>query len=193
MGRPREFDVDEALQTAMELFWRKGYEGTSLSDLTEGMGITRPSLYGAFGNKEDLFRKALDRYDAGHLGFFPEALARATSREIVAAVLTGYAEALTAPRGPGGCMSVNAALACSEGASEIQRAVVEKRRRSEAQLRDRLAEAVASGGPASGEEPADLARYVMTVAQGMAVQAASGADRAALDRVVAMVLKGLFA
>ncbi|KQT62042.1 MULTISPECIES: TetR/AcrR family transcriptional regulator [unclassified Aureimonas] len=192
MGRPREFDVDEALQAAMQLFWRKGYEGTSLSDLTEGMGITRPSLYGAFGNKEDLFRRALERYEASHLGFFSEALARPTARAVVAALLEGYAEALTADCGPGGCMSVNAALACSEGASEIQRAVVEKRRQAEAQLRDRLARSIAEGDLAS-QDPGDLARYIMTVAQGMAVQSASGADRAALDRVASIALKGLFA
>lgn len=192
MGRPREFDVDEALQTAMELFWRKGYEGTSLSDLTQGMGITRPSLYGAFGNKEDLFRKALERYEANHLAFVQDALSQPTARDVVAAVLAGYVDALTASCGPGGCLGVNAALACSEAAAEVQRAVIEKRRRAEDRLTERLLRARDEGDLGPETDPADLARYVMTVTQGMAVQAAAGADRPALERVCAMTLRAAF-
>jgi AcrR family transcriptional regulator len=193
MGRPREFDVDEALQAAMELFWRRGYEGTSLSDLTEGMGITRPSLYSAFGKKEDLFRKALERYEASHLGFLEDALAKATAREVVTALFAGYVGALTASCGPGGCMSINAALACSEAGTEVQRAVTEKRRRAEARLAERLAKAKAERDLATDDDPEDLARFVMTVVQGMAVQAATGADRAALERVTRLALRGVFA
>ena len=193
MGRPREFDVDEALQTAMELFWRKGYEGTSLSDLTEGMGITRPSLYGAFGNKEDLFRKALERYETSHLGFLGAALEQPNARAVVAALLEGYVGALTASCGPGGCMSINAALACSEAGTQVQRAVTEKRRHTEERLAERLARAGEEGDLPADADPADVARYVMTVAQGMAVQAAAGADRPALERVVALTLRGIFA
>ena len=74
MGRPRAFDVDKALDRALEVFWRKGYEGTSLPDLTEAMGINRPSLYAAFGNKESLFRKVLQRYTDEHMAFIGAAL-----------------------------------------------------------------------------------------------------------------------
>src|SRR5262245_59406118 len=73
-GRPREFDTDQALDRALEVFWRKGYEGASISELTEAMGINRPSLYAAFGNKEELFRKALDRYVQGPAAYTYEAL-----------------------------------------------------------------------------------------------------------------------
>ena len=83
MGRPREFDVDKALDLALQVFWRKGYEGASMADLTEAMGITKPSLYAAFGNKEELFRKALDRYVDGPGGYFQVALAKPTARAVV--------------------------------------------------------------------------------------------------------------
>ena len=90
MGRHREFDPDEALDTALQVFRRKGYEGTSISDLTDAMGITRPSLYAAFGNKEDLFRKTLDLYERQHLCFAHEALKTSTAREVVERLLRGY-------------------------------------------------------------------------------------------------------
>src|SRR6267154_1991760 len=83
MGRPREFEVDKALDVALQVFWRKGYEGASMADLTEAMGITKPSLYAAFGNKEELFRKALDRYVDGPGGYFQVALGMPTARAVV--------------------------------------------------------------------------------------------------------------
>lgn len=191
MGRPREFDVDAALQAAMELFWRKGYEGTSLSDLTDGMGITRPSLYGTFGNKEELFRKALERYHRTHMGFVAEALGQPTARAVVERLLTGFADAQTQAPNPCGCLGVNAALACSDDAADVQKALIDWRRASERALAVRLAEAETAGELPEGSKAEDLARYVMTVAQGMAVQAAAGADRAALHRVIEMTLRAL--
>lgn len=189
MGRPREFDVDEALQAAMVLFWRKGYEGTSLTDLTDGMGITRPSLYGTFGNKEELFRKALERYEEGYMGFFREAMKEPTSRAVVEKMMNGYVEALTASCNPGGCMGINAALACSDASAEVQKAVIEKRKFGEKTLCERFVRAKEEGDLPEGTDPADLARYVMTVSQGMAVQAVAGAGRDALRKVVDMTLR----
>jgi len=189
MGRPREFDVDDALQTAMELFWRKGYEGTSLTDLTEGMGITRPSLYGFFGNKEELFLKALDRYDQKQMVFFREALEEPKARTVAERVLKGYADMQTAECNPNGCLGINGALACSEAAVEIQKCLIEGRRRVEHALAERFERANAEGDLPAGCSPPDLARYIMTVTQGTAVQAASGADRAALYKVIDMALQ----
>src|SRR3954463_161578 len=97
MGRPREFDVDKALDLALHVFWRKGYEGASINDLTETMGITKPSLYSAFGNKEELFRKALDRYVAGTGAYVPIALAQPDARSVVEHLLYGAADALSDP------------------------------------------------------------------------------------------------
>ena len=99
-GRPREFDADEVLDRALEVFWRKGYEGASLSELTEAMGINRPSLYAAFGNKEELFRKALDRYADGPAAYTREALNAPTARGVLERLLHGAAEALTHPDYP---------------------------------------------------------------------------------------------
>ena len=189
MGRPREFDVDEALETAMELFWRKGYEGTSLTDLTDGMGITKPSLYGVFGNKEGLFLKALERYQRTKMYFFHEALKEPRARIVAEKILRGFADSQTAETGPSGCMGINGALACSEAAAEIQKCLVENRHRGERDLAERFARAAEEGDLPEGHEPDDLARYIMTVSQGTAIQAASGANRAELYRVVDMALQ----
>ena len=114
MGRRRSFNTEQALDSALRLFWRKGYEGTSLSDLTKAMGINRPSLYSAFGNKEALFRKALDRYAEGPAGYFSEALKKPTARAVVEGVMRGAIDLLTDPRNPPGCLIVQGALACGE-------------------------------------------------------------------------------
>src|SRR5437660_6287285 len=103
VGRPREFDVEAALDRALEVFWRKGYEGASLPDLTRAMGINRPSLYAAFGNKEGLFRKALDRYAEGPAAYVREALNEPTARAVAERMLGEAIGLLTAPRNPRGC------------------------------------------------------------------------------------------
>src|SRR5436190_7853112 len=94
-GRPRSFDAEKALECALEVFWRKGYEGTSLPDLTRAMRINRPSLYAAFGNKEALFRKALDRYVQGPAAYVRKSLTESTARAVAERVLRGSADLLT--------------------------------------------------------------------------------------------------
>ena len=101
-GRPREFCVDYALAKALRVFWEKGYEGTSLTDLTEAMGITRPSLYAAFGNKESLFRKTLDLYEREKLNYIGKALAEPTARRVAEAMLRGGVEIDTSRDEPHG-------------------------------------------------------------------------------------------
>ena len=119
MSRPREFCVEGALSKALEVFWRRGFEGTSLTDLTGAMGITRPSLYATYGNKEQLFRKALDLYDEAYMGFTQEALAAPTAKAVVEQLLTGFALAQTDAHHPPGCLQTNGALACSAAADPI--------------------------------------------------------------------------
>ena len=188
-GRPRAFDLDEALDRALHVFWRKGYEGTTLTDLTEAMGINRPSLYAAFGNKEELFRKALDRY-AERTGWLTgEALKEPTARAAVERLLRATADALTDPRNPRGCLAVQGALSCGEAAEPIRQELNARRAAVEVALRERFYRAKSEGDLSLDADPSDLARYVATVIQGMSVQAAGGASRDELQRVVATALR----
>ena len=189
MARPRGFNFDDALDKALTLFWRKGYEGTSLSDLTDAMQIARPSLYAAFGNKESLFHKVLERYEATHLSFVAAALAAASAREVAARFLYGSADCQTGQCLPAGCLAIHAALVCSEASDPIRKALVDRRRAGEAALAKRFAEAKAAGDLPGDEDPEGLARYLMTVAQGMSVQAAAGADRPVLHGIVADAMR----
>src|SRR4249919_1298252 len=119
-GRPREFCVDYALAQALRVFWSKGYEGSSLNDLTEAMGITRPSLYAAFGNKEALFRKTLDLYESEKLAYVGKALAEPTARGVAEAMLRGAVEAMTGENDPHGCLRVIATATCGDEAQSIR-------------------------------------------------------------------------
>jgi AcrR family transcriptional regulator len=188
-GRPREFDLEKALDAALKVFWRKGYEGASLPDLTEAMGINRPSLYAAFGNKEALFRKAIDRYIDGPASQVAEALRESTARAVVERLWSETIELTTGPRNPRGCFLVQAALACGDEADCIRREVTKRRGRLEVRLRERFERAVSDGDLPPGADPDDLARYVVTVAHGIAVQATGGATRDELSRVADMALQ----
>lgn len=191
MGRPKEFDVDEALCAALQVFWKHGFDGASLTDLTDAMGITRPSLYATYGNKEELFRKVLDRYEEMHLCFVAEALAERSVARAIKKLLDGYAQVLTDPMHPPGCLGVNSAI-CGGGESEpIRRELIARRSLSEETLRERFERASRDGELTPEEDPADWARYVMSVGLGMAVKAASGSSKAELERVAAMALRAL--
>src|SRR3954467_11842308 len=120
-GRPRGFDVEQALEDALKVFWRKGYEGTSLDDLTDAMKINRPSLYAAFGNKEKLFRRALERYSNGPASHVCAALQAPTARAVAERTLIGTVDLLTDPRHPRGCLIVQGALACGDASEVVQR------------------------------------------------------------------------
>jgi AcrR family transcriptional regulator len=188
-GRPREFDVDQVLDRALRVFWRKGYEGATLPDLTKAMGINRPSLYAAFGSKEGLFRKALERYDEGPAAYVREALDEPTARAVAQRLLSGAIDVVTDRRNPRGCLMVQGALACGESAESIRKELVSRRLAGEAALRQRFERASSDGDLSADADPADLARYIAAVIHGIAVQAAGGASRAELRRVAAMALR----
>jgi AcrR family transcriptional regulator len=189
VGRPRAFDPNAALDAALDVFWRKGYEGASLPDLTRAMGINRPSLYAAFGNKESLFRKALERYVEGPASFMREALEEPNVRAAVERLLHETADRLSDPCHPGGCLIVQGALACGDAADSIRNELVARRAAAERLLRLRFERARAEGDLPAGARPADLARYVATVIHGMAVQASSGVSRAKLRRVAELAVR----
>ena len=176
-GRRRGFDDQAALQTAMELFWRQGYEGTSVADLTKALGINPPSLYAAFGSKRDLFEKTLDRYMCERSVQLKEAMAQPTAHQAVLHLLTGRAEVFTAPGRPFGCMTVQAGLASGEPHHEIVDLLTAAREQMRQTVLDRFEKAVAEGDLAAGTDCSALARYVMAAVYGLSVEAASGAPR----------------
>ena len=188
-GRPREFDPDAALERAMHVFWTKGYEGASLSDLTRAMCINRPSLYAAFGNKEQLFRKVLDRYVDGPLAYFGKALTAPKARDVIEQIFFGAARMASDPRLPAGCLMVQGALACGDAAGSVRKETAGRRATSEVALRRRFQRAKREGDLAKNADAAELARYVMTVLQGMAVQGADGATPDQLRRVAQVALR----
>src|SRR5438552_1765659 len=166
VGRPRAFDVDQALDQALKVFWRKGYEGASLPDLTRAMGINRPSLYAAFGNKEALFRKVLDRYVEGPAAYVREALNEPTARAVAERLLHGAIDLLADPRNPRGCLMVQGALACGEAAESVRRELASRRMAGEAAVRRRFERARAEGDLPADADPADLACYLVTILRG---------------------------
>jgi AcrR family transcriptional regulator len=188
LGRPREFDIDQALENALHVFWEKGYEGASMADLTRAMGITRPSLYAAFGNKEELFRKALDRYLDGPAGYAKLALRQVTARAVVEALLYGEVDAVTDPECPAGCLSVNGALTGGDTAESIKQELRTRRAEWEEDLHLRLEQAKAEGDLPAAADAAVLARYLTTMMQGIAVQAVGGTRREDLKKIAEMVL-----
>lgn len=189
LGRPRTFDADVALDRALKVFWRKGYEGASLTELTRAMGINRPSLYAAFGDKESLFRKALERYEKGPTAFIGEALAEPTARRVAERLLLGTAGSTCSSGQPAGCMLVQGALAAGDSAEPVRRELASHREAGVAAIAERLRRAKKEGDLPASADPAGLARYLMTVMNGMAVQSVSGANAADLRKTAEMALR----
>lgn len=189
MGRTRNFDADEALDRAMIVFWRQGYDGTSMTDLTEAMGISRPSLYAAFGNKEELFRRSLQRYGEVPSSYVSAALEQPTAREVAEHLLRGAADLQTGVHTPAGCLAVLGAPTCAADSSEVGAALIAFRHAGETAIRERLERALAEGDLPADADPAELTDFVRTVVYGMAVKAASGSTRDELERVIARTLR----
>ncbi|RXG98463.1 MULTISPECIES: TetR/AcrR family transcriptional regulator [Bradyrhizobium] len=191
MGRPREFDAETALDQAMEVFWRHGYEGATIAQLTEAMGINPPSLYACFGNKEGLLKAALDRYTKLRGVWMDEVVAAPTARAVAERMLMGIADKQTDPANPPGCLLVQGGIACGTGSENVPFELAARRAQNEDQLRDRFVRAKAEGDLREGADPAALARYVSAVAVGMGVMASSGADREALRQVANVAVQAV--
>lgn len=174
-GRPRGFDKDEALEKAMKLFWTRGYDGTSMAEIIETLGINKPSLYAAFGNKEELFHKALLKYASGPVAFVNEVTKEPTARKVAESFLVKAADFLTNSQYPKGCMIVQAALSASESADLVRNVLIKYRASYEEVLAGRFVKAQIDGDLSKGANPKDLAKFLATLHQGMSVQATSGA------------------
>ncbi len=188
IGRPRNFDPEKALEKALRVFWRRGYEGASLPELTKAMGINRPSMYATFGNKEQLFKKAVDRYCEEPTAHLEECLAAPTVREVAERLIRSTAERLASPKNPRGCLILQGALACGKESESIRRDLAARRAERELAICNRFAQAKTGELP-KGVAADDLARYVSTVMQGLAVQAASGATGEELLGIAEVALR----
>jgi AcrR family transcriptional regulator len=188
MGRHREFDVDEALDAALRVFWSKGYEGASYADLTKATGVERPALYSAFGNKEALFRQALDRYYEHYLHYLPEAMQLPTAREVAAHILFNAVELNTRYPEHTGCLGINGVLAASDDAEPVRQAMIDTRTAAEAKLRERFQRAKTDRDLPETADPEVLAAFVIAVTHGMAVQAKAGFSR---DKLMAIAEQAL--
>jgi AcrR family transcriptional regulator len=183
-GRPREFCVDTALAAALRVFWSKGYEGASLNDLTEAMGITRPSLYAAFGNKEALFRKTLDLYEEEKLCYMSKSLEQPTAREVARHLLRGSMENQTSKSEPHGCLGVISSVACGAEAECIRQEVLERGKVAKRALIERFERAKDEGDLPATADVEGLTSFIYAIMQGMAVQAGAGATREDLERLI---------
>ena len=191
MGRPRGFDPDHALEQAMRVFWAKGYEGASLTDLTEAIGITRSSMYAAFGNKDELFRRVVERYTEGPASYGTRALSEPTARRVAESILRGAAAASTSREAPHGCLGVQAALSAGDNGLIAQKVLVDWRQDGAARLESRFLRARAEGDLPETEDPRTLATFITTVAYGIAVQAATGKSEAELRRVADVAMNAV--
>ncbi|WP_328979879.1 TetR/AcrR family transcriptional regulator [Streptomyces canus] len=189
IGRPRGFDTDEALERAMLVFWEHGYEGASTACLTKAMGISTTSMYAAFGNKEELFRKVLKRYTEGPSAYLARALEEPTALGVATAILAGAVRTTTRPAHPHGCLGVQGALSTSDSGQEVRDLLVAWRADGSSCVQERFKRAVDDGDLPVQTDPGLLARYVTTFAYGIAVQAASGVGRDELQELADAALR----
>jgi AcrR family transcriptional regulator len=188
-GRPRSFDRKQALSRALDVFWRKGYEGASLSDLTDAMGIASPSLYAAFGSKEALFREAMALYEAVEgPEIFAAVESATTAYAAIEALLLQSARAYTRRGKPNGCMLVLAALHQTEATDALRRDLARARCHSVDTLQAILERGVARDEVASGADLRAIALFYTAVQQGMSIQARDGARREALESIARAAL-----
>ena len=182
------FDREAALHQAMLLFWRHGYEATSLNDLTAAMGVTAPSIYAAFGDKKRLFLQTVNRYLSGPVTSDTIIAQAATAEETAWGMLQAAAIGFTGPDTPPGCLLASSAISCSAAAADVQRELATLRRGIEARLNDKVVQGIKAGEMAADTDANALAGHVMAVIQGMSTLARDGAPREKLLRVAATAM-----
>lgn len=188
-GRPRAFDRSDALDTALLLFWRHGYEGTSIAMLADEIGINVPSLYAAFGDKESLFLQCVERYGEQNGSLYHAAFRKKTSREVARAILEGEVELVTRRGTPDGCLMVQGALATSPKSEAVVETMAGMRATAEEWMAERFRRAIDDGDLPPDADPSALACYLMTINSGLAVQAKSGVKKAQLMKTIDLALQ----
>jgi AcrR family transcriptional regulator len=191
MGRPIGFDRDAALEAAMLLFWERGYEGTSMADLTQAMGLNPSSIYAAFGDKHALFSHAAKRYMEIRAQYAGKALQAPTLKKVIRALFDSTIAFLTAPGHPPTCMTLAGAAGCSVEAKPARELMTEIRKQNQAAIRERLLKARKSGELSKDIDLDDYTRYLSTIIAGLSIQAANGSTKAELKRTAQMALRHL--
>jgi len=191
MGRPREFSEADTLDAAMRMFWEKGYEGTSLDDLTRAMRINRSSLYSSFGDKEALFRRVVERYGQGPMSFLQNALNQHKARAVIETLLRGSVNFLSDASHPKGCLTLQGGLTCGTGSEKVKQLLIDWRKNGLVQLQKRMQQARSEGDLPKNVDPASLARYVFILINGLGVQAVNGASPAEMKAAIEVALKSM--
>jgi AcrR family transcriptional regulator len=190
MARPRVFEEAEVLDRAMEVFWHRGYEGASMAELTKAMGLNSPSIYAAFGSKRGLFDAVLNRYRERRAAHREYLLAGATAREVAERLLFGATEWLVDPNEPLGCLLIQVGMSTGVNNEDVPRAIINQRSRTRDLLIKRLMHAQEDGDLPPSADPAALARYLLMVFNGLALQAAEGMSKAELRESAERALMG---
>jgi len=190
-GRPIGFDKDAALEAAMLLFWERGYEGTSMADLTHAMGLNPSSIYAAFGDKHALFQLAAKRYMELRARYAVKALEEPTLERFIRALFANTVALLTTPGHPPTCMTLAGAVGCSAEAAPAKDLMTAIRKQNEAALKERLLQARKSGELPKEINIDDYTRYLSTIVAGLSIQAANGSTKTELKRTAQMALRHL--
>jgi len=192
VARPREFDVDQALHAALRLFWERGYEDASLTDLACTMGIVRPSLQAAFGSKEDLYRQAIDLYGRETMAFVANSIRATTAAEVARLYLKGYCDILSDQDTPSGCFMIKGLASTGRSAAVARQESANRLETYEALLEQRFVQAQEEGDLSIEVDADILAQTLTVIANGLAVRADMGAPRTILHRVADLTLNALF-
>jgi AcrR family transcriptional regulator len=190
-GRPIGFDKEAALEAAMLLFWERGFEGTSMADLTQAMSLNPSSIYAAFGDKHALFSLAVKRYLETRAQYAAEALAESTLDKVIRALFDSTVAFLTAPGHPSTCMTLAGSMGCSVGATPARDLMTEIRKQNEVDIRERLLRARRSRELSKDINVDDYTRFISLMLAGLSVQAANGSTKAELKRTAQMALRHL--
>ena len=191
LGRPAEFDKEAALDVAMRLFWERGYEGTSMADLSQAMGIHPSSIYAAFGDKQELFALAAKRYADIPAQYMVKALEQPTFQSFILAAFDNTVEFLGSKEHPSSCFTLTGAISCGLDTEPAKTLMRDMRLQNEAAIKARLLRARKAGEFPGGENVDEYTRYLSSLLSGLAIQAANGSTRAELRRTAEVALRHL--